>query len=572
MIMGVPIDRRIVRVGIVVIALVVVAVLTVPITLTPRVRARLTAALNERFESQVELRSLRVSVLPRARVAGEGVLFRHKGRTDVPPLITVQSFAAEATLWGLIGGPVHLTRLQLEGLEVNVPPGGTDLGGVEEEKPGQKEKHQKEGGRAPHDTEPEVREGREPQRDAPEGDEAEDSPIIVDELLSENAVLRILRRQADKPARTFRIHHLSMQNTGSNVPWAFNAMLTNPTPPGRIEARGTFGPWHAAEPSQTPLEAAYEFREADLGVFGGIQGTLGSKGRFEGVLERIEVEGRADVPRFALQDVGHSVSLETRFHAIVDGTSGNTWLRPVNATLGRSAIRASGGVVEREGKEGRTVTLDVAMEDARVEDVLRLALKADEPPMTGALSLKTKFRLPPGDAEGIERLELDGAFEIARARFTAGKVQAKVDELSQKARGESEQQAEEEEQAEEEQAEEEPADEKEDPEENVVSDFKGRFVMSGGVIRFSSVSFAVPGARVDLGGRYTLQSEALDFRGTVRLDAKLSQLTTGAKSFFLKLIEPLFRRGEVTEVPITIQGTVDDPQVGLDVGRAVSPG
>jgi hypothetical protein len=46
MIMGVPIDRRIVWVGIVVIALVVAAVLTVPITLTPRVRARLTAALN----------------------------------------------------------------------------------------------------------------------------------------------------------------------------------------------------------------------------------------------------------------------------------------------------------------------------------------------------------------------------------------------------------------------------------------------------------------------------------------------------------------------------------------------
>ena len=115
-----------------------------------------------------------------------------------------------------------------------------------------------------------------------------------------------------------------------------------------------------------------------------------------------------------------------------------------------------------------------------------------------------------------------------------------MNELSRKARGERDQQA-----------------------RDVVSDFTGRFVMRGGVIRFSRITFAVPGARVNLNGAYAVRSEALDFRGTVRLDAKLSELTSGAKGIFLKLIEPLFRRKGGTVVPITVGGTVESPKIGL---------
>ena len=56
----------------------------------------------------------------------------------------------------------------------------------------------------------------------------------------------------------------------------------------------------------------------------------------------------------------------------------------------------------------------------------------------------------------------------------------------------------------------------------------------------------------------------------MRLDAKLSQLTTGAKSFLLRLVEPLFRRDDVTVVPITIGGTAAAPKVGLDMRRTLA--
>ena len=80
----------------------------------------------------------------------------------------------------------------------------------------------------------------------------------------------------------------------------------------------------------------------------------------------------------------------------------------------------------------------------------------------------------------------------------------------------------------------------------------------------------VPGARVEVGGRYTVRGEALDFRGTVSLEAKLSQLTTGVKSFFLRAVDPLVRRKGQTVIPITIGGTVSEPKVGLDVRRTLT--
>jgi hypothetical protein len=50
----------------------------------------------------------------------------------------------------------------------------------------------------------------------------------------------------------------------------------------------------------------------------------------------------------------------------------------------------------------------------------------------------------------------------------------------------------------------------------VVSNFRGTFTMRDGTIHFSNVTFAMPGARVSVGGRFVMESEALDFRGTVR--------------------------------------------------------
>src|SRR5918993_751077 len=98
--------------------------LSIATRLTPHVRDEAVTALNSRFKSIVDLSSLQVSAFPRPEISGEGVSVRHNGRTDVPPLIKIASFSASAGLFGLIGSPVRLRTLELDRLEISLPPGG----------------------------------------------------------------------------------------------------------------------------------------------------------------------------------------------------------------------------------------------------------------------------------------------------------------------------------------------------------------------------------------------------------------------------------------------------------------
>ena len=515
-------------------AAIVLFILTLPITITPHIKRRLLDAVGERFDSHVAVDELTVTVLPRARVQGRGLVLRRADRPNGPPLIAIASFSADASLFAFMRDPLRLGEVRLDGLEINVPPGGIDL----------PDKDKNEG----QATEAAAAASAPAAASAAgkTGDEPRKSPLIVARLVSERASLRLLRNTPGKSPRVFEIRHLAMQDVGADHPWPFQAELTNPTPPGDIKTEGTFGPWNTARPEATPLAAAYDFQNADLGVFDGIQGALASTGTFSGVLERIEVTGEARVPAFALSDVGNIVPLQTTFHSIVDGTSGDTLLQPVDARLLTSRILAAGGVVERDGEEGRTVTLDVRMDDARVEDVLRLAVKGSRPGMTGQLKVATTFVLPPGKKDVIEKLRLEGTFAVEGARFTTQTVQSKVDDFSTKARGV-----------------------RDDTPSPVVSNFKGRFAMRDGVIRFSDVAFSMPGARVNVAGAYVMATEALDFRGTVRLDARLSSFTTGFKRVLVRLIDGLFRHEDITVIPIIIGGTAEQPKVRLDFGRVL---
>ncbi len=86
---------------------------------------------------------------------------------------------------------------------------------------------------------------------------------------------------------------------------------------------------------------------------------------------------------------------------------------------------------------------------------------------------------------------------------------------------------------------------------------------------FTDLAFALPGAKVQLHGSYGLRSEAIDFTGTLRMDATSSEAAGGGvKGFFLKAIDPLFKKkGAGALIPITVGGTKDKPAFGLDVGR-----
>ena len=184
-----------------------------------------------------------------------------------------------------------------------------------------------------------------------------------------------------------------------------------------------------------------------------------------------------------------------------------------------------------------------------MEDVLRLGIKGNSPVMTGALALHADLNLPAGPQDVMDRLELSGNFDVTSARFTSREVQAKLSDLSERARGR-------------------------DPDEHsetVASNFRAQFRLAKSVLSLRDAAFAIPGAVVQAGGTYNLASEALQFDGTVRMQATVSQAVGGGvKSVLLKVVDPFFKRGNAGAViPIKIQGTRKHPKIGLDFGRTL---
>ena len=82
--------------------------------------------------------------------------------------------------------------------------------------------------------------------------------------------------------------------------------------------------------------------------------------------------------------------LHTKFHAIVDGTNGDTYLQPVEARLGESYFTCHGAVINVRGK-GHIIDLDVTVPNGRIQDFLQLGVKTTPVVMTGRLAMKTKM-------------------------------------------------------------------------------------------------------------------------------------------------------------------------------------
>jgi AsmA-like protein len=487
---------------------------------TATLRQLVIDTLADRLDSEVQLESFSVDTFPTVHVTGTKLIIRHKGRKDVPPLVSVASFELDGGLIGLFSRPRRFRTVSLNGLQINIPP-EFDKGGS----------------------------STNPQSRTSEDGSGGPAAIVVGTLEAKDASLTIIPKRPGKEPRVFAVHTLTMKPLGRAEKMSFEATLTNPIPKGLIKAKGTFGPWGREEPGTTPLGGQYTFDNVVLATVKGIGGGLTSTGTFEGQLNRIGVKGTTHSADFRVNVSANPVPLDTRFEAVVDGTDGDTYLNSVDAKFLSTALNARGAIVGAERVKGRTIQLHVKIDDGRIEDVLKLGVKGDSPAMTGALALHADMNLPAGPEDVIDRLQLSGTFQVNDAHFTNAEIQKKLSDLSERARGL-------------------------DPEEHathVASNFEGRFRLANSVLTLRESAFNVPGALVRVGGTYGLDSEALQFDGTVRMKATISQAAGGGmKSALLKVVDPLFKRdGAGAVLPITIRGTRSDPKVGLDFGRVI---
>jgi hypothetical protein len=479
-----------------------------------RLRALVIQELSQRFHSQVELRSLHAQLTPLPGVSGQGLVIHYPDRPDAAPLIEIENFSTRFGIWELLRSKHHVSIVRLDHMVIT----------ISRRKPG-------EPAPAASSAPPAAK------RLIPES-------IVFDEIVCNDTQLLIVPKKEGKPPLDFEIHNLVLTGLNSSKPFDFRGTLTNAKPKGEIATTGKFGPWQLDDPGHTPVSGDYQFTDADLGPFPGIAGILSSTGKYTGQLASIEVNGVTDTPDFSLDPVNHKVPLHTDFSATVDGTDGDTYLHPVRATLGRSLIVATGSVIRVPEKNGHLISMDVLAPQARLQDILALAVNSDKPAMVGTVKLKTKLTIPPGKVKTLDKMILDGDFGVGDASFTSQELAEKLANLSRHALGEpNDQQA-----------------------GSAVSDLSGHFHVENAVATFSNLHLSIEGANLFLDGTYNLKGGELNFAGKLQLKAEISQTVSGVKSVLLKPLDPLFKKhGAGTEVPVRITGTVQSPEIGVSV-------
>jgi hypothetical protein len=487
--------------------------------LEPRLRDWVISTLSESLQSEVELGEVKLSWRP-LQLYAENLTVRHRGRTDVPPLIVVKAFSVDLRPTDLWNSTVE--HVKVDGLEVNFPPKDPKTGKRPLPKPA-----------GNGDT---------------EEDENDSDGLVVKRLTATNMRLAIIPREAGKDPKIWDIYELDMKNLRDDEPATFTASLDNPIPQGKIETTGTFGPWESDEPGDTPIAGDYTFA-ADLGTIKGLSGDLNAVGKMEGTIEQIKTTGQTRTDKFGLTELdGDPLPLTTAYEALVDGTKGDVELHRIDVHLGRSEFAVKGLVEGTKGVKGKRVVVNVKSQNARLGELLRFVSKTAQPPAYGNLVIDTAFDLPQGKEPVLARVQLEGSVRAERVTFTNDAVQDKIDELSRRGQGK-------------------PKDASID---EVASQLSSKFALKNGVFTYQTLTFNVQGADVNLNGTHSLRSKSLSLAGEVLLNATVSQTMTGYKSWLLKPFDPLFKKnGAGTRLVIRVQGTQDQPKVGLEIGKTL---
>lgn len=508
----------------------------------PFVRARIVEALQDRFHARVELDSFHMSLADGLRAEGHGLRIWQPAQVEgvkVPatgtdnPLIRLDEFRFHAPLRYQPGKPFHISLVELKGLEIDLPPKSHFV----------------------HSTSSAGSGGAEPA-----------AGLIrfgVDKIACTSAHFVLETSKPGKLPLDIAIDHFKLSGgdggaISSGDAMKFEAELTTPRPVGTVHSKGTFGPWLVADPGESPIQGEYQFDQADLAGFKDIAGILSSTGKYQGTLRDLVVDGDTDTPDFRLTHFGNALALHTRFHAKVDATNGDTWLDPVDATLGHSHFTAQGQVVrvadpnapaDHPASKGHDIALNISVDAAHIEDFLRLASHSATPLLTGELTMKAVLHIPPGPEPIHERVNLKGAFNLDHASFTSTKIQDGIRQLSLRGQGL-------------------PNEIKTTDPASIHSAMVGDFQMGAGVVTLPDLTYNVPGATILLKGTYGVDGGALDFAGTAKLDATVSQMVGGVLGALLKPADRYFKKnGAGTEVPIHISGTREDPKFGIEFGR-----
>jgi hypothetical protein len=484
--------------------------------------------LSSRLQAKVEIASFDVSVTNGFQVWGTGLKITPYDLEEYPPVITADRFSFHMWLRDLLSAKHHVRVVKVEGLHITLPP---------------------------HPNHPSAAPGS--SSSAAPKNKSPFPKLFVDEFVCDDATLTRVTENPAKPPLQFDIHRLHLVSDWTTGALHYTAFLENPKPVGEIHSTGTFGPWNDSDPRATPVSGDFTFDHTDLSTIKGIAGILSSTGHFSGPLDHLTVDGQTRTPDFRVAESGHPVNLTTTYHAIVDGSNGDTYLQPVQAHFRNTWFTCNGSVVNEKGV-GHHVVLDINMTKARIEDLLYLGIKTMPPVITGDVRLHTAFDLPPDPSHTLtvaRRLHLNGNFNVTDVRFSNPDTDKKIDSMSLRTQGKAQEAK---------QIKKTPGPDNID----LSATLKGNFTLNHGVIDLHPAEFAVPGLLAQIDGTYAIDGSQYDFSGTARLDATVSKLFTGWKSVLLKPFDPIFKKGtQGAVIPFHVGGTRSDPKFSLEFGH-----
>jgi hypothetical protein len=494
---AVPLHRAIRIAAVVLVGLIAAAIVLLAVR-WPFSQSAMERALRAATGRPVRIGTFRQSYFPPGCVAENVSVLTHHGG-DNPPLIAIERLEVQGSLTGMFSSPKRLAQVKIVGMHLRIPP-----------------KRAGEDHSIPLDS------GK--------------GGLAISKIVADGAVLEFLPEERGGKPYVLRVEKLLVRGAGSGGPLSYKTVLANTEPPGIIRSEGKFGPWHPENPGQAQVSGDFTYEDIRLGVFGGISGTASARGKFAGRLDHIDSEGAVEIPNFHVSGSALTTRLAVDYHAIVNGTNGDTTLQPVRARFLRCEVEASGPI---EGGAHKTATFDVTVRSGRVEDLLRLFGHDKTAPMSGAVSLRAKAVWPPGPRKFLDKLRLDIDFGVEGGSFASPTTQGSLDRLSESATGQS----------------------------TVLSDLRGHIALRDGVAHLSHIRFNIPGAAATLQGTYRLRDQAVDLRGVLDTRGKLSATTkSGFKSFLLKAISPFFqKKHDLKIVPFKITGAWGKTSVGLNL-------
>lgn len=466
------------------------------------------------FASQITIAHYHRIYFPHPGFVADGLTMGRKAAPDQPPISSAEEIKVEGNWLDVVMLRSRIRLVDVNGLHVVIPPVGS---------------------RANHE-------------DFPPGSSSDFAgpDTLVETLHMQDAVLEIQRDKGG--SYSFPIHDLALRNVHAGQAASYVVDMQNAKPGGRIQAHGSFGPITPSNLGGTPLSGDFIFSPVKLSDIGDLKGTLSAQGHFEGRLADIEANATAHTPDFALgkgrpSDVGGSVQ------ATVNGLNGDVVLHTVELKTGKTVVHAGGAIMGSP----RVATIDFDVEKGRVEDVMRPFLH-DVPPVSGVVWLKAHSKVAHGGegATFLERLTVDGAFNVPAQRVTDHATEKSLTAFSARAQGAGDDKGE--------------AGNPDTAAADVVSSLTGQVKIRNGVVSTDNLKFQMPGAVADLKGTYAFHTGAAHLTGDMKMDADISHAATGFKSALLKPLAPFFKRKKAgADVPIAVTGVTGQYKIGQDV-------